>query len=284
MANGENSGGIGRSAFTPSVAYNTRVFTNSGRGGYQQFVFGGMLQPSQGASTSNFIVNPRGSPTNSNTMANSTNVNQSLDNQSSETDYVWNSLNSRPPQEPIAPYPSQAVSRTYPTIQASRNYGNMQAFANTARTNTNSFEESPIDPGDVAVDDMFAPVESASEVMTEEVAESATGELLSSTVSNPVANLAGIAIGQGIAHAQDINLSSANTQLNATYNSAQRSDQLKEINSIQNTASYAQTGAAIGSVIPVVGSSIGAAIGTAIGTSEQTQGSDLSSPEETAQL
>lgn len=160
---------------------------------------------------------------------------------------------------------------------ATRNYGDIaprnspiQPLEDTNTTvSTNPFDE---------------PTDSAAEALEFDVGESAGANLAESAATNPIANLAGFAIGQGIAHVPDIEMNQANAQLSNTYNPDQRVIQERSINSISNTQSAANTGAAIGSVIPVVGSAVGAAIGLGIGESGQTQGSDLSSPEETAQL
>lgn len=111
----------------------------------------------------------------------------------------------------------------------------------------------------------------------------AAGNLLGDVVSDPILNIAGQAVGVGLSHIDDAKLSAANLQLSNTFNSDQRVIQQRSINSIQDQSNSMQLGATFGSAIPIIGSAIGTGIGYAV-NSDTLPGSDLSSPEETAQL
>lgn len=129
------------------------------------------------------------------------------------------------------------------------------------------------------------PTEPGVDALTMDAANTAFGVAdLAEMASNPVGVIGGLAVGQGVSALTSIGSSNAQTQLNSTYNPAQRVLQEKSLTGAQTTTNYSQLGATIGSIVPVVGSAIGAGIGAAIGASEQPAGSDLSSPEETAQL
>lgn len=198
---------------------------------------------------------------------------------------VYNSLNSRNFQEPVAPTPLDRPSNlAYPTIRASRAFGNRMATQISTPQQAPLFESSIVPLHETEPGSEYSPLEQGLEATDLPIVEQAGTSLAESLVTDPVANLAGFAAGQGISHLPDLQASNATQQAANTYNSAQRVDQDRAQTTISATQSDAQLGATIGSIVPVVGSAIGAGIGAAIGTTEQTQGSDLSSSEETAQL
>lgn len=178
-------------------------------------------------------------------------------------------------------------TRTSTEVQEAHEWSSSQAVANT--------EETMRDVGPIEhTNDMYAefpnmmtnaPSETGAEAMTMDAANATFGVAdIAEAASNPVGVLGGLAVGQGVSALTTIGSSNAQTQLNSTYNPAQRVSQEKSLTGAQTTTNYSQIGATIGSIVPVVGSAIGAGIGAAIGASEQPSGSDLSSAEETAQL